>query len=135
MSVRDSNMDSAGRSARKQLVVPIVTAISLSGVVVWKFTPGYAFRLTACRDFARGVTATISYVVKIGTRTAVASVTPVAATDTLRTLSTTLANLRGTSTEAITIELTTDGSGAATNLAVHLEIRPLGLAGDQGTVK
>jgi hypothetical protein len=134
MSVRDSNMAAAGRTARKQLVVPIVTATGLSGVVVWKFTPGYAFRITGLRDFARGVTATISYAVKIGTRVVATGLTPVAATDTARTLSTTLANLRGTATEAITIELTTDGSGAATNLAVHIEIRPLGLAGDQGAV-
>jgi hypothetical protein len=88
----------------------------------------------AVSDFARTVTATISYVIKIGSRVALSATTPVAATETARTLSTTLANLRGTSSEAITIELTTNASGAAVNLAVLLQIRPLGLAGDQGAV-
>lgn len=134
MAVRDINIDSTAKTARKILVVPIVTAISQAGVVFWKYTPGYAFRITSVRNFARTVTATISFVVKVGTRTAVAAATPVAATDTVNTLSTTLANLRGTASEAITIELTTDGSGAATNLSVEIEIRPLGLARDQGAV-
>jgi hypothetical protein len=135
MAIEDQNVNPTARSARKSLPVSITTAISLAGVVVYKFTPGYRFRLTGCSDFARTVAAVISYVVKVGGRIAVASVTPVAAAETVRSLSTTLANLRGSATEAITIELTTDGSGAATNLAVNLEIRPLGMSGDQGAVK
>lgn len=133
--IDDSNVDSKSRAARKQIAVGITTAISLAGVQVWKWTPGYRFRLTAVSDFLRTITATLSYVVKVGGRVAVAGSTPVANTETARTLSTTLANLRGSATEAITIELTTDGTGAATNFTVNLEVRPLGMAGDQGAVK
>lgn len=135
MAIEDSNVNPTARSARKSLAVSITTAVSLAGVVVYSFKPGYRFRLTGASDFARTVTAAITFVIKVGGRIAVASVAPVAATETIRTLSTTLANLRGSATEAITIELTTDGSGAATNLAFNLEIRPLGMAGDQGAVK
>jgi hypothetical protein len=132
MGVRDINIERTAQTPRKILIVPIVTAISQTGVVFWKFTPGYAFRITKIRSFARTVTGTITSVVKVSTRTAMAAAAPVAATDTNHTLSTTAANLRGSATDAITLELTTDGSGAATNLAYHIEIRPLGLAKDQG---
>lgn len=134
MSVKDSNVAITAKTPRKSMEVGITTAVSLAGVVVFKCTPGYRFRLVGASDFARTVTAAITYVVKIGGRIAVASVAPVAATETVRSLSATLANLRGSATEAITVELTTDGSGAATNLTLLLQIRPLGLAGDQGSI-
>lgn len=134
MGVRDINIDRSAKTPRKIFVIPVVTATGLTDAVVYKYTPGYAFRVTRIRSYARAVTATITAVVKVGTRTAMAAAAPVQTVDTAHTLSTTAANLRGTSTEALSIELTTNGSGAATNLSFTIEIRPLGLAADQGVV-
>lgn len=132
MSVlRDQEIHKAAAIARKPLVVNIVTDISLTDAVVYSFLPGFKFQVVASRSFCRTKAGTVSANIKIGARTA-AAVVFTAATEVAQTISSTLANIRGSSTEAITIELTTDGSGVLTNAAITLTIRPFPLSGEAG---
>lgn len=127
--VRDQSFDPTCFTVQKHLPVSIPTAVSLAGVQVWGFTPGYRFIVQSVRSFARTVTATISFNVRIGTQTCMASATnvPVADTDTNHALSATGTDLRGLDTERLNITLTTDGTGAATNLTVTITLRVLGM--------
>lgn len=122
-------MGKNSRTVEKTLTKEIVTAVSLTSAVVFSFTPGYKFVIERIRTFCRTKTGTVTAVVKVGTRTA-ASITFTAATEVAQTLSSTLANIRGSNTEAITIELTTDGTGALTNGNVTITFRPRPLAGE-----
>lgn len=124
MRIQDKHIHPSASFAQQRLVAPLVTAVSLTGAVIFSFLPGYRFQVTRIRSFCRAKAGTVTAVVKVGTRTA-ASITFTSATEVAQTLSTTLANLRGTASEAITIEITTDGSGALTNGHVVLEFRPL----------
>jgi len=103
----------------------IVTATSQAGVLFGAVTPGYRFKVTGVKVFAVTVTATISVDVQIaGTSVLSSAVTPVAGTETAGTLSSTVANLLGTASNQLQVKLTTNGSGAATNLSVMVYIRP-----------
>lgn len=103
----------------------IVTAVSQAGVLFGQITPGYRYQVTAVKVFAVTVTATISVDVQInGTTVLTGNVTPVAGAETAGTLSATLSARRGTSTNPLQVKLTTNGSGAATNLSVMVYIRP-----------
>lgn len=133
MAVRNQEVHRAADFPKQRLPLEIVSAISLTSAVVKSITPGYKFQVVGVRSFCRTKAGTVSYVVKVGGRSAVAAGVITAATDVAATLSTTLANLRGSATEAITIELTTDGSGVLTNAHIELVIRPWPLAGDIGT--
>jgi hypothetical protein len=132
VSIRNQNIHSRADFPKQRLVKEIVTAISLTSAVVSSLTPGYRFQIVGVRSFCRTKAGAVSYVVKVGTRTAVAAGVFTAATDVAATLSTTKSNLRGSSSEAITIELTSDGSGVLTNSHVEIIIRPWPLAGDLG---
>jgi hypothetical protein len=75
--------------------------------------------------YATAVTAVITANVKIGTVTALASaVTPVAGTATAATLATSKAARRGSTTDAINVEYTSNGAGAMTRGNVRVWIRP-----------
>lgn len=124
MRITDKHLHPGAAFAQQRLVAPLVTAVSLTGAVMFSFLPGYRFQVTRILSFCRVKAGVVTAVVKVGTRTA-ASVTFTTATEAAQTLSTTLANLRGTAAEAITIELTSDASGVLTNGHIVLEIRPL----------
>lgn len=130
MAVRNKNVSRDATIARRVLPVAIPTATSLTDAVVFSFLPGESYRLVRARSFCRTKAGTVTFKVKVGTREAVASGTFTAATEDAQTLSTTLANVKGSASEAITIELTTDGSGALTNGVVVLEYRPSPLANE-----
>lgn len=131
MSIRDQDMHKAAITPRKCLVIPVITAIDLTDAVVYSFLPGYKFQLVASRSFCQTKAGAVAAVIKIGARTA-ASVVFTAATEVGQTLSTTLANLRGSATEAITIVLTTDHTGVLANSSITLQIRPYPLGGEVG---
>lgn len=130
MAVKDKNVKPDAVIASDKQVVAIVTAVSQSGVVAYSYTPGYRFQLTRVRSYCRVKAGTIAGAVKVSTRTAVTTVTFTQATEVAQTLSTTLANIQGSATDAITIEYTSDGTGALTNGFVVLEFRPLGMNGE-----
>lgn len=127
--IRDRNIDRNSRVVEKSKAISITTALSLTSAVVYSQTPGYRYQLKRVRSFCRTKAGTVTAVVKVGGRTA-ATITFTAATEVAQTLSTTLANLRGSATEAITIELTTDGSGVLTNAFIILVYRAYPLANE-----
>lgn len=131
MRIRNQNVDPAAQIGRERIVVPLTVAISQTGVVSAKFTPGHKYQLVSVKTYCLTKAGAVAGVLKVGGRTA-ATLTLTAATEVTATLSTTLANIRGSATEAITIEYTTDGSGALTNGLVILEYRPRPMAGDLG---
>lgn len=132
MAVQDRNTHKDAYVARELVRIQIgTTATGQTAKVPDSVTPGYAFEVVKVEANALTVTATISYDVLIGSTSCLASaVTPVAATPTLATLSTTLASRQGSSTAIIKGAYTSNGSGATTNGIISVWIRPLGLAGD-----
>jgi hypothetical protein len=131
MKIRNQNVDKAADFPKQWIGGEITTAISLTGAVVYSLTPGYKHRIRRIRSFCRTKAGTVSAVVKVGTRT-VSTITFTAATEVAQTLSRTLADLLGSATEAITIELTTDGSGVLTNARIDIAITPWPLNGELG---
>jgi hypothetical protein len=131
MSVTDLKMAQASATAKHEVSFPITTAVSQTGQLVGAFTPGYKFQITKVSVFASGVTATASVDVQIAGTTALASVvTPVAGTETVGTLATALTAKRGSATQQLQVKLTTNASGAATNLLVTVQFRPYPLNGE-----
>jgi hypothetical protein len=129
MAVKDRNVAKDAVVASDKAVVAIITAISQAGVVAFKYTPGYAFQVTRVRTYNLAKAGAVSGNLKIGTRTAVA-LTFTSATEVAHVLSTTLANVQGSASEAITVEYTTDGSGVLTNGFVVIEFRPRPMNGE-----
>jgi hypothetical protein len=110
---------------------PITTAVSLADVKVGTITPGFRFQIESVKVFAETVTATISVNVKIGTTSVLTgAITPVAGTDTSGTLVSTVASRRGTSSQAINVHVTTNGTGAARNITVEVTLRAFPSNGD-----
>lgn len=133
-NVRDQNHHKSANVPKKTLVVPVETAVSLTNAVIFSHVIGHKFEITRVRSFCRTKAGAVSFKVKAGTREAVPAGTTTAATEVAQTLSTTKANVRGSATEAVTVELTTDGTGALTNGRVVIEYRPFPLAGDLGPI-
>lgn len=129
MGVTDKKLLTTNHSARARLNVAIISAVSLTGAVVWSYTPGYTFQVTSVRSFCRVKAGVVTANVKVGTRTA-APIVFTSATELVAVLSTTLANIQGSTTEAITIELTTDGSGVLTNGFIIISTRPRPMNGE-----
>lgn len=133
MSLRDQQVNKTANFGKKQLAVALITAISQTGVTCYSFTPGYKFQLLAVGSFCEALAGTVTAQVFVGGRLA-ASVTFTSATEVAQTLSTTLANLKGSATDAITIQYTTNGSGVLTNGFINIVYRPWPYAGDLGPV-
>lgn len=131
-AIRNQNVHRQADFPKKHLTIALVTAISQTDLEAFSFTPGYRFEIVSVRSFNAAKAGAIAYKVKAGGREAVAAGAWTAATEVAATLSTTKANLRGTASEAITLEYTSDGSGALTNGYVVITIRPWPLNGDLG---
>lgn len=129
---RNQNIDKAADFPKQPLCIDLATAINLTGAVVFSFTPGYKYQIARIESFCRVKAGTVTAVVKVGGRTA-ASITFTSATEVAQALSATLANIRGSATDAITVELTTDGTGALTNGNLVILYRPWPLNRDIGT--
>lgn len=123
-TVTDRKVARSAAIASQRIVVPLVTAISQTGVVAFKYTPGYAFRVVRVRSYALAKAGAVAGKVKVATREAVAALSFTTATEVGQTLSATDANVLGTSAEALSVEYTSDGSGVLTNGVVVIEIRP-----------
>lgn len=133
MGVKDRNVIPTSYLARKITEIAVNPAINLTSAVVCSFTPGFKYQLVRVRSFCRTKAGAVAFVVKVGGRVAVTTVTMTAATEVAQTLSTTLANIQGSTTEAITIECTTDGTGALTDGRLFLEWRARPLDGEAAT--
>jgi hypothetical protein len=131
MAIRDQQIDKEAATAKKFLVIPIISAISQTGKVAFSMLIGFKFEVTRIRTFCSAKAGTVSGNAKIGSRTS-APLVFTAATEVAGVLSTTKADVRGSATEVLTIEYTTDGSGVLTNGFVIVELRPRPLARDLG---
>lgn len=129
--MRNQNISRKADFPKQWLTAALVTTTSITGGVAFKLTPGYKFKVVAVKSYCRVKAGTLTAVVKVGTRTA-ATVAFTTATETANSLSTTLANILGSATEAVSIEYTSDGSGALTNGHIAIAIRPWPLNGDLG---
>jgi len=129
MAVKDKNILPDAAVASRLVTINPVTAVSQSGVVIWSFTPGYAFQVSKCTTFCNTKAGTVTAALKVGSNTA-STLAFTAATEVTATLSSTLANLRGSSTDTITLALTTDGSGALTFPTINITFRPFPMNGE-----
>lgn len=107
------------------------TATSQTAKKTDAVTIPYDFQVVKVEVNALTVTSTISVDAKIGSTSVLTGrVTPVAATPTAGTLSTTPANTKGASGAVLSVDYTSDGTGAATNAVVTVWIRPRPLNGE-----
>ena len=130
MAVKDRNVLPSASIANKELVVPIITAISQAGVVCYKFQPAHDYQIVRVRSYCLLKAGTVTYAVLVGARTVLTGGVFTSATEVAGTISTTLANIQATSSEAITVTYTTDGSGVLTNGFVTLVFRPQHMNGE-----
>lgn len=130
--VTDKKMDPGANAVKECLAFALgTTATGQTGKRTDAMTVGFPFKVVRVEAYALTVTAVISLDVQIGTTSVLASaITPVADTPTAGTLSTTNANLIGTSTSVISFKYTSDGAGAATNCFVNVWVRPEPLNGE-----
>lgn len=131
MAVTDQKIHPNAKVALVPITVGITTAISQTDTKAQSVIPGFKFEVVKVEVWASAVTATISAQVKIGTTSVLTgAVTPVAGTPTAGTLVSSRTSRRGSATDALNIEYTTNGSGAATNLRVTVWVRPYPLNGE-----
>lgn len=133
MAVKDRHIEADSKIALQHIVIPIDSAISLTGAVVFSYLPGFAYRVVRVRSYCRVKAGVVTAQLKISTRAATAAVSAfTTATEVDSPLHATPANVVGSSTEALTLELTTDGSGVLTNGLITVAMRPQGLRGEGG---
>ena len=127
MAVRDKDVDKNAALGRKLVLLTApATATGQTALEVDTTVPGFAFEIEKVEVHATAVTATISADVQIGSTSVLsAAVTPVANAPTAGTLSSTLANIRGSSTDELRLLYTSNGTGAATALKARVWIRPI----------
>ena len=132
MAVQDTKMSASGKASWHCLTMPIgATATGQTSLEVDEITPGFNFEIVKVQVHATGVTATASVNVLIGSTTALTgAITPTAGNVVAGTLATSKAARRGSSTESIVVQYTTNGSGVITNGKVRVWIRPFPLNGE-----
>lgn len=132
MAVRDKDFLSTANAGHQVLTMPIgATATSQTDLEVDEVTPGFNFEIVRVQVHATAVTATASVNVLIGSTTALTgAITPTAGNVVSGTLSTTAASRRGSSTDSIIVQYTTNGSGAITNGKVRVWVRPFPMNGE-----
>lgn len=132
MAVRDEKMLASDYATWKciTMVLP-ATATSQTDLEVDSSIPGFNFEIARVEGYCMDQTDTVTVNVKIGSTTALASALTL--TDdavAAATLSTTLSARRGSSTDAINLEYTSDGSGEIVAGKVRVWVRPYPLSGE-----
>lgn len=132
MAITDVKMAQSANSAKHSLNYTIpTTAVSQTALLAGAKTPGFKFQVTKVSVFATAVTATITVDVQIGgVSVLTGAITPVAGSEVAGTLTSTLASLRGSATGQVQVKYTSNGTGAATNLQVYVQVRPYPLNGE-----
>jgi len=125
----DTDVSPVSQVGGEKLDIALNPATGLSGVAEWQYTPGFQFQITRCKAWCRVKTGTVTVTLVVQGRTA-ASLTFTGGSENNATLSTTLANIRGSKTEAIQLIVTTDGTGNLAGGHVVLEFRPWPMAGE-----
>lgn len=125
MAVTDRMMHARGKTAIKYISVPVTAVISQTALAVWKHTFGYPFQVTSVHTFCSGEAGTVSADVQIGTTSVLASAPAfTAGTEVTGTLGAATVTV-GTSTQALSILYTSNGTGTTTNGHVVVGVRPL----------
>lgn len=107
------------------------TSTGQTDLEVREVRPGFNFQIVKAECHCTAYTATASVNVLIGSTSALASaITPAAGNVVQGTLSTTMANRRGNTTDNIVVQYTTNGSGVITNGSVTVWIRPFPMNGE-----
>lgn len=126
MGVQDANIVDGPEGKVAHRPIPFALDSVGSGetdTVVITHTPGYRFEIVGFEVFAQAVTATASLTVKRGSDVALsASVTPVAGSEVKGTVKAS-GEQYGDSDDAVSVEVTTDGTGALTGLQGRVLIR------------
>lgn len=135
MLVTDEKIDKDAAVGREKITVPVETAVSLTDAEILEIVPGFAFEVVSIESYCRTKAGAVSAEVKVGGNAATATgVTFTAATRVANSLSATYANKRGSETDTLTVEITTDGTGALTNGSIVITIRPQNMRGDPSLV-
>ena len=132
MAVKDNDFLTTAVAPQQCFTMPIgATATGQTALEVDEVTPGFNFQIVRVQVHATAVTATASVNVLIGSTTALASaVTPTAGNVVSGTLASAAADRRGSSTDSIVVQYTTNGSGVITNGKVRVWVRPFPLNGE-----
>jgi len=131
MAVTDLKLKNDAKSVIEWLVIPLITAISQADVIAFKFIPGYSFEIVSVAAYARTVAGAVTLRAKISGVTAMlADITPTTGNIVAGTLAAALGARRGSKTDSIDANFTTDGSGVLTNGFLVIAFRPVPLNGD-----
>lgn len=132
MAIKDSKIPVGAATPLKPIRLMLgTTATSQTAKQVDGVKIPFDFKVHSVEVNALTVTAGITVDVQIGSTSVLASaITPVAATPTAGTLSTTQANRKGASGAVVALKYTSDGTGAATNGIVTVWVRPRPLNGE-----
>jgi hypothetical protein len=134
MAVKDSKIAADAKVAIERLVIPIITAVSITDLIAFAFVPGHPFEIVGAQCYARTEAGTVTADVKIQTVSALNAVMAFATGSRVdAVLATALASRRGSATDAINVHFTTDGTGALTNGFVVVSYRPVPLQGEVAT--
>lgn len=127
--IKDKHISQGAKATWKCLTLQLgTTANSQTAKLVDSTIPTFAFQIVGVEVNALTVTSTFTVDVQItGVTALTAQITPVAATPTVGTLSSTVTALRGSATDSVQVYYTSGGSGAATNGVVRVWIRPVPL--------
>ena len=116
----------AGGLRRTLVISPPDPGASVTDLELLSFTPAHPFQVRRASIYCQAVTGVCTVDVKVGGTTVLsAEMTIVDATEVTGAVVATLATVQGDSTEAISIEATTDGSGTTTGLIVIVEYEPI----------
>lgn len=125
MGIQDRQVHRNAKFAEHTERVGITSAVSQTDAKVDFIVPGVPFEITGVDTYCLTKTGAVTADVKIQTTSALATAAAfTAAARVPAALSTTLANIRGGSTDAINIHYTTDGTGALTHGRVRVTWRP-----------
>ena len=127
--ISDYKMAPKGLAARHVVAFPVpTTAVSQTALLAGAHTPGVRYQVTKVTVFATAVTATVTVDVQIGgVSVLTGQITPVAGSEVTGVLVSTQATLRGKASGAgsqLQVLYTSGAAGAASNLVVHVQVRP-----------
>jgi len=104
--------------------------ISQTGLLVDAALPAFGFYVEKIECFVEALTAAATFQVLIGSTALCAATAPTADQLDQVTITATTAQRKGSSTDAINLQVTTDGSGLMTGLKVKVHIRPFPMGGE-----
>lgn len=126
--MKDTRLTRQSKVALKHLIVPIVTAVSLTDANVFRFTPGYGFRVEGVSTFCRTKAGAVTADVLVGATVVANDAAFTANAEVAATL--TEAARKGKASDEVLVRITTDGTGALTNGVVVVTLRPYPLGGE-----